>query len=70
MITNRPITIPVGHFPIKWCKWSVSIGNFIEKGTLLGYYSSKEKEFQLKSEFSGSLLSVSIADEEECKSSR
>jgi hypothetical protein len=70
MITNRPITIPMDHFPIKWSKWSVSIGNFIEKGTLLGYYSSKDKEFQLKSEFSGNLLSFAITEGEEWKLSR
>lgn len=70
MITHRPITIPIDHFPIKWSNWNVSIGNFIEKGTLLGCYSSEGKEFLLKSEFSGELLSFAISVGEEWKSSR
>ena len=70
MITHRPLIIPIDHFPIKWSKWNVSIGKFIEKGTLLGSYSSKGEQFQLKSEFSGELLSVAISSNEEWESSR
>ena len=70
MLTHRPLTVPIDHFPIKWSKWNVSIGKLIDKGTLLGYYSSKGKQFQLTSEYTGELLSIAISEGEEWQISK